>query len=59
MTQMNVLSRAGGDCVIQYNDIARFIVKDAKGKKVKTIKEDKNRIRFATQKGSTYYLNYK
>lgn len=58
MTQMNVLSRAGGDCVIQYNDIARFIVKDAKGKKVKTIKEDKNRIRFATQKGNTYYLNY-
>lgn len=59
MTQMNVLSRAGGDCVIQYNDMARFIVKDAKGKKVKTIKEDKNRIRFATQKGNTYYLNYK
>lgn len=58
MTQMNVLSRAGGDCVIQYNDMARFIVKDAKGKKVKTIKEDKNRIRFATQKGNTYYLNY-
>lgn len=58
MTQMNILSRAGGDCVIQYNDIANFIVKDAKGKKVKTIKESKNRIRFATQKGNTYYLNY-
>lgn len=59
MTQMKVLSRAGGDCVIRYNDMARFIVKDAKGKTVKTIKEDKNRIRFATQKGNTYYLNYK
>ena len=58
MTQMNVLSRAGGECVIQYKDIANFTIKDAKGKKVKTIRESKNRIRFATQKGNTYYLNH-
>ena len=50
MTQMNILSRAGGECVIQYKDIANFTIKDAKGKKVKTIRESKNRIRFATQK---------
>ena len=53
MTQMNILSRAGGECVIQYKDIANFTIKDAKGKKVKTIRESKNRIRFATQKGNT------
>lgn len=58
MTQMNVLSRAGDECVIQYKDIANFTIKDAKGKKVKTIRESKNRIRFATQKGNTYYLNH-
>jgi len=58
MTQMNVLSRAGGECVIQYKDIANFTIKDAKGKKVKTIRESKNRIRFTTQKGNTYYLNH-
>ena len=58
MTQMNILSRAGGECVIQYKDIANFTIKDAKGKKVKTIRESKNRIRFATQKGNTYYLNH-
>lgn len=58
MTQMNVLSGAGGECVIQYKDIANFTIKDAKGKKVKTIRESKNRIRFATQKGNTYYLNH-
>ena len=58
MTQMDVLSRAGGECVIQYKDIANFTIKDAKGKKVKTIQESKNRIRFATQKGNTYYLNH-
>ena len=58
MTQMNVLSRAGGECVIQYKDIANFTIKDAKGKKVKTIRESKNRIRFAPQKGNTYYLNH-
>ena len=58
MTQMNILSRAGGECVIQYKDIAYFTIKDAKGKKVKTIRESKNRIRFATQKGNTYYLNH-
>lgn len=58
MTQMDVLSRAGGECVIQYKDIANFTIKDAKGKKVKTIRESKNRIRFATQKGNTYYLNH-
>ena len=34
MTQMNILSRAGGECVIQYKDIANFTIKDAKGKKV-------------------------
>lgn len=58
MTQMNILSRAGGECVIQYKDIANFTIKDAKGKKVKTIRESKNRIRFATPKGNTYYLNH-
>lgn len=58
MTQMNILSRAGGECVIQYKDIANFTIKDAKGMKVKTIRESKNRIRFATQKGNTYYLNH-
>lgn len=58
MTQMNILSRAGGECVIQYKDIANFTIKDAKGKKVKTIRGSKNRIRFATQKGNTYYLNH-
>ena len=58
MTQIDVLSRAGGECVIQYKDIANFTIKDAKGKKVKTIRESKNRIRFATQKGNTYYLNH-
>ena len=58
MTQMNILSRAGGECVIQYKDIANFTIKDAKGKKVKTIRESKNRIRFTTQKGNTYYLNH-
>lgn len=58
MTQMNILSRAGGECVIQYKDIANFTIKDAKGKKVKTIRESKNRIIFATQKGNTYYLNH-
>lgn len=58
ITQMNISSGAGGDCVIQYKDIAHCVVKDARGKKVKTIKKGKNRIQFATQKGNTYYLNY-
>jgi alpha-L-fucosidase 2 len=56
--QMNILSRAGGDCVIQYSDIANYVIKDAKGKRVKTIKEKKNRIRFTTQQKNTYFLTY-
>lgn len=58
ITRMNVVSGAGSDCVIQYDGIADFVVKDAKGKKVKTVKEGRNRIRFATRKGNTYYLNH-
>lgn len=55
-TQMNILSQAGGDCIIQYKDIAKFSIKDAKGKKVKTRKEEANRISFSIEKGKTYYL---
>lgn len=55
-TQMNILSQAGGNCIIQYKDIAKFIIKDAKGKKVRTRKDGANRIRFSTEKGKTYYL---
>lgn len=58
ITRMNILAKAGGDCVIQYNNITNFAIKDAKGKNVKTVKEGKNRIRFATQKGNTYYLTH-
>lgn len=55
-TEMNILSQAGGNCIIQYKDIAKFIIKDAKGKKVRTRKDGANRIRFSTEKGKTYYL---
>lgn len=55
-TEMNISSQAGGDCIIQYKDIAKFTIKDAKGKKVRTRKDGANRIRFSTEKGKTYYL---
>lgn len=58
-TQMNILSQAGGNCIIQYKDIAKFIIKDAKGKKVRTRKDGANRISFSTEKGKTYYLHKK
>lgn len=55
-TQMNILSQAGGNCIIQYKDIAKFTIKDAKGKKVRTRKDGAYRISFSTEKGKTYYL---
>lgn len=55
-TQIDILSQAGGDCIIQYKDIAKFSIKDAKEKKVKTRKDGANRISFSTEKGKTYFL---
>lgn len=56
-TEMSVSSRAGSDCIIQYKDIAKFEVKDDKGKQVKTLKDGTNRIKFSTGKGKCYYLH--
>lgn len=57
VTEMSVSSRAGSDCIIQYKNIAKFEVKDDKGKKVKIRKDGANRIKFSTEKGKCYYLH--
>lgn len=56
ITQMSILSRKGGECTVKYDGITNFVIRDNKGKIVKTMKKEKNMVRFTTKKGGVYYL---
>lgn len=55
-TFVEVLSKNGGDCIMQYGGIEKAVVKDAEGNTVKTEKVKDNRIKFKTMKGETYTI---
>lgn len=56
ITPMSILSRKGGECTVKYDGITNFVIRDNKGKIVKTMKKEKNMVRFTTKKGGVYYL---
>ena len=55
-TFVEVLSRNGGECVMQHGGIENAVIKDSKGNVVTTEKVTDNRISFATEKGETYTI---
>lgn len=56
MTQMNVVSRRGGECILKYKGIAKATVMNMNGRKVKVKNQGDNFISFPTKAGETYQI---
>ena len=55
-TKISVTAKAGGDCGVKYFGISTANVTDSKGNPVSFTVEDRDIIRFATEKGETYTI---
>ena len=54
LTDVEITSKAGGDCTLQYVNISEAKVLDSEGNEVPTTTINKDRISFATTEGETY-----
>lgn len=53
---VEVTSKNGGECIVQYKGIENAVVKDSKGAVIPAKKAANNRISFATEKGKMYTI---
>lgn len=58
LNQAQIVSNKGGECQVQYSDIANATVTDSDGKVVETTKVSgkTNRVSFNTEEGKTYTI---
>ncbi|WP_291764985.1 glycosyl hydrolase family 95 catalytic domain-containing protein [Blautia sp.] len=55
-SSVEILSKNGGDCAVQYAGISNAVVTDSDGKAVETKALSRDRISFETAKGETYTI---
>ncbi|MDE6340063.1 MAG: glycoside hydrolase family 95 protein [Muribaculaceae bacterium] len=58
LTEAVIKAGSGGECVLNYSNIADADVKDENGNDVSFTKIDANNIKLVTEKGSAYYLTF-